>query len=65
MSRHPTDHRAPSGGNRMKRFAEVERASGQEGSHPAAQALNRRPASRAETNIKVEEFIRIERGQSA
>ena len=65
MSRHPVDHQNPSEGDRAKAFAEIERQQGAEGSHPAAKALHRRPAERAEADKRVEEYTRIEKGREA
>lgn len=65
MSRHLTDHREPSDGSRVKNFTQLDRETGAEGSHPAAQALNRRPAGRTERNARLAEFTRIDRGRTA
>ena len=65
MSRHPVDHRSPSDGGRTEHFAQVERQSGEEGSHPATKALHRRPAERSKTDPRVPEYTRIEKGREA
>ncbi|WP_102225829.1 hypothetical protein [Acidimangrovimonas sediminis] len=65
MSRHPVDHHEPSDGGRMKHFAEVERTSGAEGSHPSAKALTRRPEERDGKNRRAAHYARIERGHRA
>lgn len=64
MSKHLADHQVTTDGSRARRFAEVERRSGAEGSHPAAQAVHRRPADRT-AGKRTEEFVRIERGGEA
>lgn len=64
MTRHLADRRAPSAGARARRFMEVERKQGDEGSHPASQALTRRPKDRDDAR-RVQEFLRIERGVEA
>lgn len=65
MSRHPVDHQSPSDGTRTEQFLDIERQSGEEGSHPAAKALHRRPADRSKTDPRVEEYTRIEKGREA
>jgi len=65
MSRHPVDHQSPSEGGRAKAYAEIERQKGEEGSHPASKALHRRPVERDETDKRVEEYTRIEKGREA
>lgn len=64
MTRHIADRRAPSEGARARRFVEVERRLGEEGSHPASQALTRRPKDHDNAR-RVQEFLRIERGVEA
>ena len=64
MSRHVADKRAPSGGARMKHFAEIERTQGEAGSHPAAKALHSRPATRSDSG-RLPRFAQVERGQTA
>jgi hypothetical protein len=64
MSRHVADRRKPDQGGRLKNYVEVERSSGEEGSHPATRALHERPASRSETT-RMREYARIERGRTA
>lgn len=65
MSRHPIDHRTPSDGGRVKQFVRLARELGGEGSHPAVQALTRRPAGRVAKNVKVAEYARIGHGRRA
>lgn len=64
MTRHIADRRTPSEGARARRFLEVERKLGDEGSHPATQTLARRPKDRDDAR-RVQEFLRIERGVEA
>jgi len=64
MSRPAADRRTSSEGSRLKRFVEIERTQGSEGSHPAAGALHERPAER-DDGTKVREYARIERGRTA
>lgn len=65
MSRHPVDHQSPSEGGRARNYSEIERTKGEEGSHPSARALHRRPADRSESDPRVEEYTRIEKGREA
>lgn len=64
MTRHVADRRETTGNSRLKRFAEIERAHGPEGSHPAAKALHGRPTDRSEAS-RMRQFARIDRGQTA
>ncbi|KAB2886979.1 MAG: hypothetical protein F9K34_00055 [Albidovulum sp.] len=64
MSRPAADRRTSSEGSRLKRFIEIEKAQGAEGSHPAARALHERAAER-DDGTKVREYARIERGRTA
>ncbi len=64
MSRPAADRRPSFEGNRLKRFVEIERTRGEEGSHPATRALHERPAER-DDGTKVREYARIERGRTA
>lgn len=68
MSRPAADRRpnsAPSSeGSRLKRFVEIERTRGEEGSHPATRVLHERAAAR-DDGTKVREYARIERGRTA
>ncbi len=50
--------------SRLKRFVEIARKSGDEGTHPAARAVTRRPREDASA-ARVREFTRIERGHEA
>ena len=63
MGRHIADHRGASS-QRTQRFAEVERSQGPEGSHPATKAVIARPKDRDDAR-RVQEFLRIERGEEA
>lgn len=65
MTRHIADRQKSANGTRVQRFAEVERRSGPEGSHPAAQELLRRPQQRGKDNRRALEYARIERGVMA
>jgi hypothetical protein len=62
MSRHPADHRAPPGAERIVNFAAVARRTGEEGSHPAARAALRR-ADGSTGGRRTREFLRIDRGR--
>ncbi|MFZ5708770.1 MAG: hypothetical protein ACOY4T_03660 [Pseudomonadota bacterium] len=64
MSRHVADKRAPATGARVRRFAEIERRQGDEGSHPAARALHSRPATR-DGAARMIRFVRVDRGWTA
>jgi hypothetical protein len=64
MSRPAADRRTSSEGSRLKRFVEIERALGEEGSHPATRALHEHAAAR-DDGTKVREYARIERGRTA
>lgn len=48
---------------RLKRYTEIERTQGEEGSHPATAALHRRPVDRGEENRRAQHYARIERGR--
>ncbi|GHD98412.1 hypothetical protein U879_11000 [Defluviimonas sp. 20V17] len=63
MSRHPIDHRTPSGGVRVMQFARLAREQGGEGSHPTIRALTRRAPDRAARDVRVAEYARIGRGR--
>ncbi len=65
MSRHILDKHAPSEGGRVRHFTNVERRSGEEGSHPATAAVHRRPTDPPQDNRRAAEFVRIERGHRA
>ncbi|MDP3341713.1 hypothetical protein [Frigidibacter sp.] len=65
MTRHIADHRSPPEAGRTKKFIELARREGNEGSHPSTQALLRRPRLGGETARRVKEFLRIERGHQA
>lgn len=64
MGRHLADHRQSSDGARTKQFLKIERASGEEGSHPQTKAVFARPTLR-DASAKVREFVRIERDGTA
>ncbi|MGB3317353.1 MAG: hypothetical protein WBB85_23460 [Albidovulum sp.] len=64
MSRHIVDHRKSPEGGRLKHFVQLEKAQGDEGSHPAAKALHERPVAR-ESSAKLRQYTRIERGETA
>lgn len=63
MSRHVADRRKPDDGGRLKNYIEVEKSTGEEGSHPATRAIHERPASRSAA-VRLREFARIERGHT-
>ncbi|MCV2863322.1 hypothetical protein [Defluviimonas sp. WL0075] len=63
MSRHITDRRTPSEGGRLKKFTEVERVSGDD-RHPATRALHERAGTRDDA-VRMREYLRIERGETA
>lgn len=60
MGRHPTDHRAPPQGGRLRHFLRIAQDS-------AAfwQSLRRRPVAVPATNRRTVEFIRIAKGREA
>ncbi len=61
MTRHVLDHATPQAeGARVKHFLDLAR---KEGVHPATLELNQRPADRSAR--KVQEFLRIDREESA
>lgn len=64
MGRPAANRKAPSGGSRLRRFVEIEKAHGAEGSHPATRALHERAPDR-DDGAKVREYARIERGREA
>jgi hypothetical protein len=61
MTKHVADRRAPSDGGRIVAFAGIARRTGEEGSHPASQALARRPR-KADGAKRLAQFLRIARG---
>lgn len=63
MSRQAADRNAKSDGGRLKHFVEVEKAHGEEGSHPATKAVHERPVKRDDA-ARLREFTRIERGKT-
>ncbi len=65
MSRHIVDHRAAPEAGKLKRFVELERLSGDEGSHRAVQELARRAAGAGAASRRMAEFLRIDRGWRA
>jgi len=64
MSKHLADHRTASDGGRARNFVTLEKQRGAEGRHPATVALITRPVERSDTR-RVQEFLRIERGDTA
>jgi hypothetical protein len=64
MTKHLADHRSPSQGGRVKNFVNVEKLSGDEGSHPASKKLAKRGVERSDTR-RMQEYLRIERGHKA
>ncbi len=64
MSRHVADRIKPDDGGRLKNYVEVERTTGEEGSHRATRSVHERPASRSDT-ARLREYARIERGEMA
>lgn len=64
MSKHPLDRQTAASPSRAERFAEIERRSGEEGSHPAAQKAHQQPKARSES-ARLKEFARVERGDKA
>lgn len=63
MSRHPVDHRAAPEGGRVEHYVEIERTSGDEGSHPASKEIAKRPVERPEKSRRTKEYVRIEKGR--
>ncbi len=64
MSRHQVDHRAAPEAGRLKHYYRLEKQSGAEGSHTAAQTLHQRPATR-DGGERLRQFLRISRGWTA
>jgi hypothetical protein len=64
MSKHLADHRTASDGGRVKHFLNLEKQNGEEGSHPATRQVASRPVERSDAR-RMEEFLRIERGNVA
>jgi len=64
MSKHLADHRTASDGGRAKNFVTLEKQRGAEGSHPAVRQIATRPVARTDAR-RMQEFLRIERGDSA
>lgn len=63
MSRHVADRRKPDQGGRLKNYLDVERSTGEEGSHPSTRMLHERPSGRSAAT-RLREFARIERGRT-
>jgi hypothetical protein len=61
MTRHLADHRATTKDSRIKRYTQIELAQQPDGSHPAAKALHKRPATR-EDATRMRAYTRIEKG---
>ncbi|MDB6453914.1 hypothetical protein [Falsirhodobacter sp. 20TX0035] len=51
--------------SRLKRYTEIAKTQGEEGSHPSTVAVHRRPAERGDGTRRTEHFARIERGREA
>ncbi|MFT4151860.1 MAG: hypothetical protein QM656_16785 [Paracoccaceae bacterium] len=64
MTRHIADRKEGRSAARARRFVEVERQKGEEGSHPATKAAVARPHA-ARSGRRVAEFARIARGHMA
>tara|TARA_R110002096_G_scaffold291969_4_gene486186 strand:- start:3212 stop:3406 length:195 start_codon:yes stop_codon:yes gene_type:complete len=64
MSKHLADHREASDGGRAKNFINLEKQRGAEGSHPATRKVATRPVVRSDAR-RIQEFLRIERGDTA
>lgn len=64
MTRHIADRKSGRSTTLARRFAEVERAQGAEGSHPATKAVVSRPRTAA-SGRRIVEFARIARGRMA
>lgn len=60
MSRHLADHRKPSQGGRMKHFLQIARGAA---SGEIWHKLWQRPAERGESNRRVAEYVRIDKGR--
>jgi hypothetical protein len=63
MTRHVADKRAVQS-QRPLRFLEIEKRTGEEGTHPATRAIHSRQADSSMTR-RIAEFLRIERGRTA
>ncbi len=64
MSKSKLDHSDARSDARLKQFAEIDRKTAPEGSHPAAKAAHRQTLDRKGSK-RAEEFARIERGKEA
>lgn len=64
MSKHPLDRQSAASPSQAERFAEIERRSGGEGTHPAAQKAHQQPKVRSE-GARLKEYARVERGDKA
>lgn len=62
MAKHIIDNTHQTGSGRVEHFTRQER---EQGLHPATQALHARPKERSDTDRRVAEFTRIERGKTA
>lgn len=62
MAKHIIDNTHQTGPGRVEHFTRQER---EQGLHPAIEALHARPKERQETDRRVAEFTRIERGKTA
>jgi hypothetical protein len=61
MTRHLADHRATTKTSRIQRYTAIELSQQPDGSHPAAKALHKRPATREEAT-RMRAYTRIEKG---
>jgi len=64
MTRRDDVMSGPSASERLRRFVQIDRTEGAEGSHPAARATHERPQTRSDA-ARVREYTRIERGRTA
>lgn len=68
MTRHIADKQKAATGARLRRFLQVERTHRDEGDHPAARALTRRPRKGSAPSgslARLKQYLRIERGHDA
>ncbi|MFI0395727.1 hypothetical protein [Paracoccus jiaweipingae] len=62
MAKEPLDHAHETGDGRVRNYTEQDR---QDGTHPAVDELTKRPHERGEGNRKMQEYLRIDRGDKA
>ncbi|MBS0563651.1 MAG: hypothetical protein JSR87_03985 [Proteobacteria bacterium] len=64
MSRHKIDKRPATDGGRVRNFCRIERAGAEDAPRQAVRNLHQRPLARSGA-ARMENYLRIERGQTA